>query len=421
MHILLIHQAFAALDEAGGTRHHEFAQHLVTLGHKVTIIASPISYLTGKQRDDPTIGSKEENRNISNPGEKPDEEVQRNVGTDITIIRTYTYSALHKSFVHRVISFLSFMISSFLAGIKVTQVDIIWGTSPPIFQGVTAWLLARLKQIPMLFEVRDLWPDFAVDVGVLHNPVLIRASRWLEAFLYQHADRVIVNSPGYIDHVTKRGAGNVTLIPNGADPQMFFPDLKDRSIRQQYQLNSKFIVLYAGAHGMSNDLDIILQAANQLKHETGISIVLIGDGKEKSKLIALANTMRLPNVIFADPVPKTRMAGVLANADACIAILKPIEMYKTTYPNKVFDYMAAGRPIILAIDGVIREVIEEAACGIAIPPGDPKAMAAAIKQLATDAKMRLAMGKSGRSFVEKNFNRRELVQRLGWLMEDMKK
>ncbi len=140
------------------------------------------------------------------------------------ISRASVYSAHHKSFVHRVLAFISFMASSFWLGLGVKNVDVVWGTSPPIFQGVTAWALARLKGAKFLFEVRDLWPQFAVAVGVLTNPILIRMSEWLERFLYRHADRVMVNSPGYREHVEVRGAKRVTLVPNGADPSMFDPD-----------------------------------------------------------------------------------------------------------------------------------------------------------------------------------------------------
>ena len=200
MHILLIHQAFAALDEPGGTRHHEFARFLAARGHKVTVIASPVSYLTG-------------GKNLSASSQPPLPENE-----NIILRRAYTYSALHRSFVHRVIAFVSFMISSFLIGLGVKNVDVVWGTSPPIFQGVTGWALARLKRVPFLFEVRDLWPEFAIAVGVLRNRTLIRLSLWLERFLYRHADLVMVNSPGYVSSVMERGAQKVELVPNSADP-----------------------------------------------------------------------------------------------------------------------------------------------------------------------------------------------------------
>lgn len=402
MHILLIHQAFASLDEAGGTRHHELARYLARRGHRVTIISSPVSYLTGKARSRPAWVEKQEDL----PG--------------ITILRTYTYAALHRSFFHRVLSFLSFMVSSFLVGLSVRQVDLVWGTSPPIFQGVTAWLLARLKRSPFLFEVRDLWPAFAIAVGVLRNPLLVRASLWLEGFLYRRADRVMVNSPGFIQHVTQRGARWVELIPNGADPGMFDPVGHADEFRSANSLDGQFVVLYAGAHGLSNDLGVVLRAADQLRDNEIIHFVLVGDGKEKATLQAQAAQLGLTNLTFMPPVAKNGMREVMAAADACLAILLPLELYKTTYPNKVFDYMAAGRPVVLDIDGVIREVVEAAEAGLSVPPGDPGALANAVRCLASDPQSARRMGASGRAYIEKNFNREQSSEKLTLLLEEMR-
>ena len=399
MHILLIHQAFAALDEPGGTRHHELARHLAARGHQVTIIASPVSYLTGKAG---AGGARWLER--------------RSDGPNITILRAYTYAALHRSFVHRVFSFLSFMVSSFMIGLGVRQVDLVWGTSPPIFQGVAAWLLSRLKRRPFLFEVRDLWPAFAVAVGVLRQPLLIRLSEWLERFLYRRANAVMVNSPGYIEHVRQRGAKRVALVPNGAETAMFDPQNDGQAFRQQHALQGKFIALYAGAHGLSNDLGVVLEAAQQLRQHTEIAFVLLGDGKEKPHLIAQAQQMWLSNVHFLPPVSKNEMPGALAAADACIGILKPVELYKTTYPNKVFDYLAAGRPVVLAIDGVIRQVVEAAGAGIPVPPGDPGAMAAAVLELAQHRERGRAMGQRARQYVETHFDRAKLADQLADLL-----
>jgi len=397
MHILLIHQAFAAVNEPGGTRHHELARYLVQRGHRVTIIASSVSYITGAV-----------------PPKLSDEKDE-----GITIIRAYVYQAHHKSFVHRVFAFVSFMASSFIMGLRVKDVDLIWGTSPPIFQGITAWALSRLKGIPFLFEVRDLWPAFAISVGVLKNGILIRASEWLERFLYRGADRVMVNSPGYVEHVRDLGAKQVELLPNGADAGMFDPAQKGASFRKSHSLNDKFVVLYAGAHGMSNDLGVVLDAAKIVENDSKIQIVLLGDGKEKPNLQAQAVEMGLKNLSFISSVPKTEMADALAATDACIAILKPIEMYKTTYPNKVFDYMAAGRPVMLAIDGVIREVVEAAECGIFAEPGDAAVLADAIKTLAVDPARSQKMGLAGRRYIEEHFDRAALAEQLTSVLEEM--
>jgi glycosyltransferase involved in cell wall biosynthesis len=402
VHILLIHQAFAALDEPGGTRHHELARYLASQGHQVTVIASPISYLTGKSRSQKIRWC-----------ERQDDDER------LTILRTYTYPALHRSFAFRLLSFFSFMISSFSIGLGVKNVDLVWGTSPPIFQGFTAWILARLKRTPLLFEVRDLWPAFAVAVGVLKNPLLIRLSEWLESFLYRHANLVIVNSPGYIEHVKQHGAQRVELVQNGTDTAMFNPDLDGTIFRKTYSLEDQFVALYAGAHGMSNDLGTVLGAARELLPRKEIKIVLLGDGKDKPALQAQAAHERLDNVSFLPPIPKLEMPHALAAADACIAILKPVEMYKTTFPNKVFDYMAAGRPVILAIDGVIRQVIEEAGAGIPVPPGDPHALALAIQSLANEPELRRLMGQRGRAYVQAHFDRLKLASKLMDIMLGM--
>ncbi len=311
MHILLIHQAFAALDEPGGTRHHELARFLVQKGHQVTVIASPVSYLTG---DKAPLRLPPNSTNLRGEQEG-----------GVTILRAYTYQALHKSFVHRVFAFLSFMASSFFIGLGVRNVDVVWGTSPPIFQGATAWALARLKGAKFLFEVRDLWPDFAIAVGVLKNPTLIKMSFWLERFLYRRADRMMVNSPGYVEHVKGRGAQRVELIPNGADPEMFNPYDSGVKFRAAHQFKNKFVVLYAGAHGMSNDLDVVLECARLLVKQPNIQFVFLGDGKEKANLQARARELGVKNVLFLPPVPKNDMARALAGADACLAILKPLE------------------------------------------------------------------------------------------------
>lgn len=404
MHVLLIHQAFTALDEPGGTRHHEFARYLAAEGNRVTIIASPISYLTGKK----------ESGDISQAEEQESTE-------GITLLRAYTYPALHRSFIHRMLSFLSFMLSSFISGLRIRDVDLVWGTSPPIFQCITALTLARIKGAKFLLEIRDLWPAFAVAVGILRQPTLIRASEWLERFLYQRADMVVVNSPGFIEHVQSRGANQVELVPNGSDTSMFDPSAKGDSFRKENKLENKYIVLYAGAHGLSNDLGVVLEAADILRHREEILFVLLGAGKDKADLVKQAENMKLYNIKFLPPVPKKTMPQALAAADACIAILKPIQLYTTVYPNKVFDYMAAGRPVILAIRGVIQEVLEAAKAGISVEPGNPEALAKGVLSLADYPQEGVEMGERGRAYVKSHFDRKIQVEKFSQIITKLVK
>lgn len=398
MHILLIHQAFAAIDEPGGTRHHEFARLLAELGHKTSIIASPVSYLTGRTAS------------------HPKKEIE--LDEKIHIYRTYTYPALHKSFFHRVISFLSFMVSSLIKSLQIRNVDLVWGTSPPIFQAFTAWLVSRLKRVPFLLEIRDLWPAFAIEVGVLRNGLLINLSRRLERFLYRHADQIMVNSPGFIAHIEEKGGRNIQVIPNGSDISLFQAREIDK-IRTDLHWNNHFVILYAGAHGMSNDLSVVIRAAKMLEEFKDIQFVLLGDGKEKNNLIHFARELNTTNISFYNPIPKKDIALYMQAADACIAILKPIDLYKTTYPNKVFDYMAAAKPILLAIDGVIREVVQKAKCGIFCKPGDPQAIAHAAQALYKNPEWAFTLGQNGRKFLIENYDRRKIVLEFADMIEKM--
>ncbi len=399
MHILLIHQVFVRPDDPGGTRHYELALALTRAGHKVTILASPYSYQTG-------LRVTEKQREMLAPG--------------LEVIRCSVWGSVHRSFFWRAVGFLSFMLSSLLLGLIQPNVDLVWGTSPPLPQVSTAWLVARVKRAKFLFEVRDLWPAFPIQLGILRNPVWIWISLQMEKFLYRRADCLVVNSPGFIDHLASHGAdpAKIQLVRNGVDPAMFDPDSQGAEFRKKNNLLGKFIALYAGAHGVSNDLDILLDAADLLRGDPRIRFLLVGDGKEKANLALRATEMKLGNVLFLPPVPKQGMPEVLAAADCGIAILKPIPLYGTTYPNKVFDYMAAGRPVVLAIDGVIRKVVVEAGAGLAVPPGDPRAVAEAIRALADDPVRAREMGRRGRISVERDFNRKDQARQMEKALED---
>ncbi len=389
MHVLLIHQAFVSPKEPGGTRHYELARHLVKKGHKVTIVASDVSYLTGC-------------RTTSHSGFVTEE-----ILDGITVLRVRTYSALHRSFAWRVVSFFSFMFASGFAAVRVRNVDLVMGTSPPMFQLVSSWIASLIRRRPFLMEIRDLWPEFAIDIGVLKNPILIRVSRWLERFLYRRAHYFLVNSPAYRDYLIQKGipANKISLISNGVDSGMFKPDMRGDEFRKEFNLQDKFVVTYTGALGLANDIPTILRTAKHLTDKPDIHFMLVGDGKERSRLEQLAKEFNLVNVTFAGSRSKTQMPEILAGSDACAAILKDIPMFRTTYPNKVFDYMAAGRPVILAIDGVIRKVVESSGGGVFVQPGNDRELAEAVLSMAENRVDADSMGRKARLYVTEHFNR----------------
>jgi glycosyltransferase involved in cell wall biosynthesis len=399
--VVLLHQAFASGSEAGGTRHWELGTRLPEYGHHLTVVASAVSYLTGKAGRSGDLGRDDE--------------------TDVEIIRVPALSVHHRGFGWRVIAFLWFALASAVAALRVREVDLVMGTTPPIFQAASAWWVAALRRKPLLLEVRDLWPDFAIDMGVLRNPVEIALARWVERFLYARAAIVLVNSPAYRDAIHRKGVplSKLRFIPNGVDVSMFDPDGTGVSIRRQFGLQDAFLVVYAGAHGMANDLGIILQAAERLQVHDEIHVLFVGDGKERMNLETQAQGRGLRNVTFAGAMPKAAMPEVLAAADVCVATLMNIPMFATTYPNKVFDYMAAGRPTVLAIDGVIRAVVEEAGGGIFVPPGDSDAMTEAIESLYHDRARARAMGLAGRQYVESHFDRARQARDFAAIIDEL--
>ena len=400
MHILLIHQAFVAPTEAGGTRHIELARHAVARGHQVTIVASTLNYLTGAHR-------------ASGAGEVYD---------GVRVHRVYAYPSLHRSFVWRIVTFVSFMLSSVLAAVRLPKVDVVMGTTPPLFQAGSAWLVAFLRRKPFLLEVRDLWPEFAIGMGVLTNPLLIRVARWLEHFLYRRATMLLVNSPAYATYLQEHGvpAAKIAFIPNGVDPAMFDPHASQAAARAALGIGEGYVVTYAGAIGQANDLGVLLDAAARLRDRPEVHLLIVGDGKERARLEARAAAEGLANVRFFGARPKQDMPAVLAASDACLAILQDIPEFRTTYPNKVFDYMAAGKPTVLAIDGVIRRVIDDARGGLFVRPGDAPALADAIRTLAADPAEGRRMGERARAFVEQHFDRRTHAEAFVALLERLR-
>ena len=397
MHILLIHQVFVRPQDPGGTRHYEFAQQLVRRGHQVTVLAGTRSYLTGEP-----LGA--ERRQTLEPG--------------LEVVRSWVLGGAGSGALGRLLAFGSFVVTAFLDGLRIPAVSLIWGTSPPLSQALTAWALARLKRIPWLLEVRDLWPAFAVQVGVLRNRTLIGLARGLERFLYHRADRIVLNSPGFISHLVDAGAepSKLAFVPNGVDTQLFDPGAQGGELRRQAGLEGKFIALYAGAHGMANDLGQLLAAADLLRDDPRFALVLVGDGREKVALQGKSRAMGLTNVTFLPAIEKAGVPGLLADADCGLVVLKPIPLFTTTYPNKMFDYMAAAKPVVLAIDGVARRLVEEADAGVCIPPGDPAALAAALQRLANDPGLARELGRRGRAYVETHYDRAQLALQMEGIM-----
>jgi len=413
-HLLLVHRAFCTPRQSGGTRHYELLQTALKNGWRATVLTSDVNYQTG-------LADSAEPVSIGRQASPTSENALR-------IMTVPTGSRLHGGFWRRIVCFLSFCLGAWRLGRKISDplrftpesspcggpfvpVDLVMGTSPDLFQAFVAWRLAARLRVPFILEIRDLWPDFAVRMGVLKNPLLIFAARQLSRFLLRRAAVVIVNSPAYVAAVQGQGVavGEIVQVDNGVDVDAYSPDIDGTAMRDAFGIApEKFVVLYAGALGPANDVSTLLRAAKKLENDSSIQLVIAGDGQARSALEREAAALCLRHVLFTGSLPREDMPHLLAAADACVATLLPV--FDSTYPNKVFDAMAAGKPLLLAMNGPARLVVEKEQCGFAVTPSDDEALAAAILRLKNDTALRGKYARNARRVACERFDRRKQAQ-----------
>ena len=397
MRILILHQHYLGKDEGGGSRFNQFAKYWAEKGHKVTIIAGTVHYATGKKA----------------PQYKRRWLVREQSGPNIQVLRAYVAGSYNRSFLGRLWAYFSFALSATLVGLfNSGKQDVVIASSPPLLIGIPAYIISRVKRVPLVFEVRDLWPQFAIETGVLTRPSIIRLSYWLEKFLYRKARRINVLTPAFYDALVQKGVSpeKLAVITNGADLDLFQPGDRNNWVRTQYEWGDRFVVLYTGAHGLANQLGQLLEVARGLREDKDILLVLVGDGMEKRRLEAQAREYKLANVQFIETQPKGRIADFTNAADVGTAVLKRLEGFKTVYPNKVFDYMACAKPVILAIDGVARSLVEKAKAGLYAEPEDPDQIREAVLTLYHNRSLAQEYGRNGYDFVRRHFSRERLAE-----------
>jgi glycosyltransferase involved in cell wall biosynthesis len=401
MKILVVHQYYLAPGQPGGSRFNEFARLWKARGHDVEVIAGTVNYATGQQA--PT----------SSRGWVVD-------GTEegINVWRCHVPATYNSGYLGRTWAFVGFTASACWAAFRVRRPDVVVATSPPLTASIPGFVAARMRwrPVPWVFEVRDLWPESAITTGVLsERSPLTRALYRLERFACRYADRVNVLTPAFADDLRKRRLvedERLMFVPNGADVDAFAPASRDNDVRREFGWDDRFVALYAGAHGRANALHQLLDAAEQLRMRTDILIALVGDGPERMRLEAEVLTRKLSNVQFIRAVPKGRMPAVIAASDAGLAVLQNNPTFRTVYPNKVFDYMACGRPMILAIDGAARRLVcDEARAGLFAEPENGRAIADAIAILADCPSHAGALGRNGREWVIANAARPALADK----------
>jgi glycosyltransferase involved in cell wall biosynthesis len=295
-----------------------------------------------------------------------------------------------------------------IGGLMARRPDVILFHSPPLTLGLACWALAKRWGVPYVANIQDLFPKYAVDIGLLTNPLLIRAFETLERFVYRTADAVTVNAPHNTQHILEHGGApeRVETTSNWIDVDVVTPGTRENAFRERVGLGEAFVVQYTGTMGFQQDLDTILGAADILKGETGIRFVLIGDGVERERLEQSAAQRALSNVLFLPYQPREEFPQVLQAADAGVVTLRA-DVDSPTVPSKLLGIMAAGRPVLISapLHGDAPRIVQDAGAGVCVPPGRPECFAEAVLRLSRDPKEAAAMGRRGRAYAEEHFSR----------------
>lgn len=383
---------------APAARASELARHWVKAGHEVSILTGFPNHPTG-------IVPHEWRSRLRRLTYR--EEVD-----GVNVSRTWLWPLPNRKAHERMRNYASFCLSAGLRGLTLAKPDLIIGSSPQLLVGLSAWWLAFAKQVPFVFEVRDLWPESLVAVGAGAKGSLLHTTlAKIAGFLYEKADCVAVVTPAFRDYLIQNWglpAEKIAIVENGVETELFAPASPSitQPLRRELGLDSKFVVSYIGTMGNAHGLGTLLDAASQLLHQSpNVQFLLVGEGAEKNQIQASARSQGLTNVHFLDQQPRERIPALISASDACLVLLKKTDVFKTVIPTKMLEFMACERPLIIGVEGQAREIMEAAQAGIAIEPENSQALAAAINQLVENPDAREMMGKQGREYIIEKFSR----------------
>lgn len=396
MHILYIHQYFSTRAGSTGTRSYEFAKFFVSKGHKVTIIT----------------GNSQLNEENTNGGR-----ISRFKLDGINVICINNTYNNYMGKVKRIFSFLFFMFYAILESLKVEKYDIIFATSTPLTIGIPGVLLKKIKKKPFIFEVRDLWPEAPIQMEVIKSKIIIKLLKKLEKYIYNNADHIVALSPGMQDGIISSGINKtkITMIPNSCDLDLFYPREGNNSIIiEKYNLFGKFIAIHAGSMGEANGLDYVIKAAKILKDRNvnDILIILTGDGKTKPKLVRMCEENKLDNILFTGSINKSEVAELLGVSNVALTIFKDLPILATNSPNKFFDAISSGKPVIVNTNGWLKDIVNKEGNGIYVDAGEPEELADAIIELKKSPNSLKEMEISSRKLAEQQFDRIKLASQL---------
>ncbi len=383
MHILFLTDNFPPEVNAPASRTFEHCREWVRAGHRVTVITGAPNFPTGKVFDG--------YRNLP---------WQTEAMEGIRVIRVWTYITANAGLRRRILDYQSFMLAATLAAPFVRGVDVVVGTSPQLFTACAAFLVSRLKRIPFVFELRDLWPESIRAVGALKHGRALQVLERLELFLYRKAARIVSVTHSFRQNLIGRGidGSKISVVTNGVDSSRFRPQPRDAALEAQLGLNGKFVAGYVGTHGMAHALETLLEAARRLRDDPrgrDIRLLLLGDGASKAKLVAQARATALDNVLFLNTVPKDQVVRYWSLLDASIIHLKKTELFTTVIPSKLFECMGMGIPVLHGVAGESAAIVEREDCGQAFEPEDADALCRGLLTLSSEPELRQRYRRNG--------------------------
>ncbi len=401
MKILFLSHYFPPEVNAPATRTYEHCRRWVELGHEVTVISCVPHHPMGK----------------AYPGYS-NKLIHTEYKDGIKAIKILTYITANEGFLKRTFNYVFYMLMAIVAAPFLPKADIVISTSPQFFNGLAGYFVSRLKRCPWILEIRDLWPESILAVGAIKNPLIIRTLEAIERFVYRKADHIVPVTYAFERHIAARGGSpdRITVIRNGVDLKFFEPCEKNHEFARQLGVEGKFVAAYVGTHGMAHGLDLLIDAAQELKKRDDIVILLAGDGAERARLVAEVERRGLKNIKLLGQLPKTEMPKLWSVTDVSLVVLKKLDLFLTVIPSKIFESMAMRQPIILGVAGESAELIQESGAGIVIEPENVEQLTAALLTLADSTALREEIGDHGRAYVAANFDRTVLAGRFEKLL-----
>ena len=342
----------------------------------------------------------------------------------VDVVRTWLLPLPNRRAGERALNYSSFLLSAAVAGSFLERPDVVIATSPQLLVGLAGWWIARLKSVPFVFEVRDLWPESLAAVGMGNpNSLMHRTLAAIANFLYRNADHIVVVTSAFKNYLVEHrqvAPEKISVVENGVNARLFCPHPPSQEIRRQIAAEDKFVVSYIGTMGVAHGLETVLDAAHILQERAPhISFMLVGEGAEKQALVSRAMSMGLRNLTFFDQQARERVPAFICSSDACLVMLKKAELFKTVLPTKLLEFMSCGRPVLLAVDGEARRIMDDAGAGLFVGPQNAPDLAEKIVQLANNPGLCEVMARNGRSYIVRQFSRQQTASRYIAVLENL--